>query len=581
MTLIGWFQIFLFISVLLLLVKPVGGYMARVYQGEHTFLSPAISPVERLIYRFCGIDPTQDMTWKEYALALLLLSMFGILFLFILLRAQSVLPLNPVGLPSVQADTAFHTAISFVTNTNWQNYSGESTLTYFSQMLGLAVQNFLSAASGMAVAVAFIRALSRHMGTTIGNFWVDLTRSILYILLPISSVLALVFVSQGVVQTFSGPITSALVQPYTNPGGQSISQQIISVGPVASQLAIKHLGTNGGGFFNANAAHPFENPNSLSDFLLVLSQTILPTSLTYTFGKMVKDTRQGWAILGAMLILLVLFLGNTYAAESAGNPILTHFGIDQTTSDINPGGNMEGKEVRFGIARSSIFSTSTTATSNGAVNSMHDSYTPLGGLVLLLMMQLGEVVLGGVGSGLYGMLVFVIVAVFVAGLMVGRTPEYLGKKIEPFEMKMAALLILIMPITVLGLTALASVTQAGQAGVSNPGAHGFSQILYAFTSQANNNGSAFAGLSANIPFYNLTGAAAMLVGRFWLAIPTLALAGSLVTKKKAVAGAGTLSTTSPLFIGWLVAIVMVVGALNFVPALALGPVIEHLIMLGI
>ena len=581
MTLIGWFQILLFMGILVLLVKPVGGYIARVYEGERIVISPVIMPIERLIYRIGGIDPAGEMNWKEYALAFLLFSIFGVLFLFGLLRMQDWLPLNQIGLPPMPAATAFNTAISFVTNTNWQNYSGESTLTHFSQMLGLTAQNFLSAASGMAVAVAFMRALSRHMGTTIGNFWVDLTRSILYILLPISSVLALVFVSQGVVQTFSGPVTAALVQPYTNPDGQSINQQIISVGPVASQLAIKHLGTNGGGFFNANAAHPFENPNSFTDLLLVLSQTMIPASLTYTFGKMVKDTRQGWAILSAMLILLVGFMGCTYAAESAGNPILTHIGIDQTASDINPGGNMEGKEVRFGIARSSIFSTSTTATSTGAVNSMHDSYTPLGGLVLLLMMQLGEVVLGGVGSGLYGMLIFVIVAVFVAGLMVGRTPEYLGKKIEPYEMKMAALLILIMPITVLGLTALASATPAGQAGVSNPGPHGFSQILYAYTSQGNNNGSAFAGLSGNTPFYNFTGAAAMLVGRFWLAIPTLALAGSLVTKKKAAAGSGTLSTTSPLFIGWLIAIVLMVGALNFVPALALGPVIEHLIMLGI
>lgn len=581
MTIAGWAQIILYFLVLLLLIKPVGSYMARVYQGDRTFLSAVIAPFEKLIYRICGIHPEEEMTWTVYAIALMIFSFFGILFLFILLKVQSFLSLYPNGIVAVPSYTAFNTAVSFVTNTNWQNYGGESTLSYFSQMLGITVQNFLSAASGMAIAIAFIRAFSRHNSSTIGNFWVDLTRGVLYILLPISIVLAMILVSQGAVQTFSKSVTVTLIQPFTTTDGQPVSEQVIAVGPVASQLAIKHLGTNGGGFFNANASHPFENPNALTDFLLVLSQTMIPASLTYTFGKMVKDTRQGWTILSAMLILLIIFVGCTYAAESAGNPVLTRLGIDQIASNINPGGNMEGKEIRFGLARSALFATSTTATSNGAVDSMHDSYTPLGGMALLLMMQLGEVVLGGVGSGLYGMLVFVIVAVFVAGLMVGRTPEYLGKKIEPFEMKMAALLILIMPITVLGLTALASATQAGQVATSNPGPHGFSQILYAFTSQGNNNGSAFAGLSGNTPFYNLAGAAAMLVGRFWLAIPTLALAGSLAVKKKTIAGAGTLSTTSPLFIGWLIAIVIIVGALNFVPALALGPVIEHLIMIGV
>lgn len=581
MIIIGWAQILLYFIVLLLMVKPLGGYMALVYQGERNFLSPVIAPIERLIYRICGVNPDEEMTWKVYTLALLLFSLFGILLLFILLRIQGILPLNPDGMKGVPSDTAFNTAVSFVTNTNWQNYGGESTLSYISQMVGLTVQNFLSAATGMAIAVAFIRAFSRHNSTTLGNFWVDLTRSILYILLPISCVLALIFVSQGVVQTFAASATANLVQPFTSTSGQFVNQQIISVGPVASQLAIKHLGTNGGGFFNANSAHPFENPNALTNFLLILSESIIPAALTYTFGKMVGDTKQGWTILIAMMVLLFVFTGASYAAESAGNPILSRLGVDQSATNINPGGNMEGKEVRFGIAPSALFSTVTTSTSTGAVNSMHDSYTPLGGLVLLLMMQLGEVVLGGVGSGLYGMLVFVIVAVFVAGLMVGRTPEYLGKKIEPFEMKMAALLILIMPITVLGLTALASVTQAGQAAISNPGPHGFSQILYAFTSQGNNNGSAFAGLSGNSPFYNFSGAAAMLIGRFWLAIPTLALAGSLVTKKKAVAGAGTLSTTSFLFVGWLIVIVIIIGALNFVPALALGPIVEHLLMMGV
>jgi K+-transporting ATPase ATPase A chain len=580
MTLNGWLQIIAYFVVLILLVKPVGSYMAHVFQGERTFLTPVLAPVERFLYRLSGVDADEEMTWKTYAVALLLFSLFGILLLFLLQRIQGILPLNPNGMAAVPSATAFNTAVSFITNTNWQNYAGESTMSYLTQMMGLTVQNFLSAAAGLAVLIAFIRSFARHSASTLGNFWVDLTRSVLYILLPLSIILAMIFVSQGVVQTFSTSVTATLTQPTVDSNGQAVTQQVIAVGPVASQLAIKHLGTNGGGFFNANAAHPFENPNALTDFLLVLAQTIIPAALTYTFGKMVGEPRQGWTVLIAMLILLVIFVGCTYAAESAGNPLFTKLGIDQTSTALNPGGNMEGKEARFGIARSSLFATTTTVTSTGAVDSMHDSYTPLGGFILLLMMQLGEVVLGGVGSGLYGMLIFVIVAVFVAGLMVGRTPEYLGKKIEPFEMKMAALLILIMPIVVLGLTALAVVTSAGQAGVSNPGPHGFSQILYAFTSQTNNNGSAFAGLSGNTNFYNFFGALAMLIGRFWLAIPTLALAGSLAAKKKAVAGAGTLSTTSPLFIGWLIAIILVVGALNFVPALALGPVIEHLIMIG-
>ncbi len=580
MTAFGWVQILIYLAVLLLLVKPLGLYMAHVYQGERTLLSRVIGPVERFIYRVADIDAREEMNWKGYALAFLVFSLFGTLLLYLVLRLQGILPLNPQAVQGMPPLTAFNTAVSFVTNTNWQNYSGEVSLSYFSQMFGLTVQNFLSAASGMAIAVAFIRALARHSVQTLGNFWVDLTRSVLYILLPISFVLALVFISQGVIQTLSPSVTASLTQPYTDASGQYVDKQIISVGPVASQLAIKHLGTNGGGFFNANSAHPFENPNGLTNILLILAETVIPASLTYTFGKMVGNTKQGWAILTAMLILLIVFVGFTYAAESSGNPILTQLGANQQASNINPGGNMEGKETRFGIGPSSLFATVTTATSTGAVDSMHDSYTPLGGMSLLVMMQLGEVVMGGVGSGLYGMFVFVIVAVFVAGLMVGRTPEFLGKKIEPYEMKMAALLILIMPITVLGLTALASVTSAGTSAIGNPGPHGFSEILYAFTSQANNNGSAFAGLSGNTPFYNLLGGAAMLVGRFWLAIPTLALAGSLAAKKKVASGAGTLSTTSALFIGWLIAIVLIVGALNFVPALALGPVIEHLIMIG-
>jgi K+-transporting ATPase ATPase A chain len=437
MTLNGWLQIIVYLILLLLLVKPVGSFMAHVFQGEHTFLTPVLAPVERFIYRISGVKPDEEMTWKTYTVAFLVFTLFGILLLFILQRIQGILPLNPTGMVAVPPATAFNTAVSFVTNTNWQNYAGESTMSYLTQMMGLTVQNFLSAAAGLAILIAFIRAFARHSTSTLGNFWVDLTRSVLYILLPLSIILSMILVSQGVVQTFSTSVTATLTQPTVDSNGQTVTQQVIAVGPVASQLAIKHLGTNGGGFFNANASHPFENPNALTDFLLVLAQTLIPAALTYTFGKMVGDTRQGWAVLTAMLILLIIFVGCTYAAESAGNPLFTKLGADQTTTAINPGGNMEGKEVRFGIARSSLFATATTVTSTGAVDSMHDSYTPLGGFVLLLMMQLGEVVLGGVGSGLYGMLIFVIVAVFVAGLMVGRTPEYLGKKIEPYEMKMA------------------------------------------------------------------------------------------------------------------------------------------------
>lgn len=576
MTLLGWAQIIAFFVLLLLLVKPLGGFMARVFQGQTTFLSRLLTPVERFFYRLAGVDETVEMSWKTYAAALLLFNFLGILFLYALLRLQGLFS----GSAAVAPDLSFNTAVSFVTNTNWQNYAGESTLSNLTQMLGLTVQNFLSAATGITVFLAFTRSLACHSASTLGNFWVDLTRSILYVLLPLSFILALVFVSQGVVQTFSSSIQANLIQPVVNGSGQTVNQQSISVGPVASQLAIKHLGTNGGGFFNANAAHPFENPNALTNLLLMLAQVLIPAALTYTFGKMVGETKQGWAILTAMVILLVLFVGLTYSAEAAGNPLFNKLGIDQTASALQAGGNMEGKEARFGISASALFAGTTTATSNGAVNSMHDSYTPLGGLSLLLLMQLGEVVFGGVGSGMYGMLIFVIVAVFVAGLMVGRTPEYLGKKIEPFEMKMAALVILIMPMLVLGLTALAVSTKAGQAAVLNPGPHAFSEILYAFTSQGNNNGSAFAGLSGNSLFYNITGAIAMLIGRYWIIVPTLALAGSLVQKKKAVASVGTLSTTSALFIGWLIAIILIVGALNFVPALSLGPLAEHLLMAG-
>jgi potassium-transporting ATPase potassium-binding subunit len=580
MTINVWLQLIFFIVVLVLLAKPLGLFMAKVYQGERTFVTPIFAPFERLTYRLAGIHPEEEMDWKIYTLAVLLFSLVGFVFLYLLQRLQGFLPLNPAGLGGVSPDSSLNTAVSFITNTNWQDYGGEMTMSYLTQMLGLTVQNFVSAAAGMAILVAFIRALTRHNTRNLGNFWVDLTRSTLYILLPLSIVLALVLVSQGVVQTFSPYTTAQLVQTQAGANNTTITTQTIAVGPAASQIAIKQLGTNGGGFFNVNSAHPFENPTPLSDFLEMLSILLIPAALCYTFGKMVGDTRQGWAILTAMVIVFVLLVGVAVWAEQSGNPMFTRLGVDQTASAIQPGGNMEGKELRFGIVNSALWATATTGASNGSVNSMHDSFTPLGGFVMLTMLMFGEVIFGGVGSGLYGMLVFVIVAVFVAGLMVGRTPEYLGKKIEAYEMKMASLLILIMPLTVLVLTAVAVSLSAGQSSVLNPGSHGFSEILYAYASQGNNNGSAFAGLNVNTVFYNLTGALAMLISRFWLAIPTLALAGSLVQKKKVPAGPGTLSTTSALFIAWLIGVIVLVGALNFVPALALGPVIEHLIMIG-
>ena len=576
MTVNGILQIAIYLIVLLLLVKPLGGYMARVYQGERTALGRALGPVERLTYRLIGVNPEQEMGWKTYAVAVLVFSVFGMLFLYALQRLQGILPLNPEGLGDVSADSALNTAISFVSNTNWQGYGGETTMSYLTQMLGMTVQNFASAAAGMAILIAFIRGLVRHSTSTVGNFWVDLTRSVLYILLPLALVVAVMLVGMGVVQSFSPYQTATLVQPTVDATGNQVTEQTLAIGPAASQIAIKQLGTNGGGFFNTNSAHPFENPTPLTNFLEMLSILLIPAALCYTFGKMVNDTRQGWALLAAMLIMLVVFGVAAYAAEGAGNPRLTALGIDQAATNLLPGGNMEGKELRFGIPNSALWATITTAASNGSVNSMHDSFTPLGGLVPLVMMQFGEVVFGGVGSGLYGMLAFVIVAVFVAGLMVGRTPEYLGKKIESYEIKMAALLILIMPVTVLGLTALAVVTGPGKASVFNPGPHGFSEVLYGFASMGNNNGSAFTGLGANTPFYNLFGALAMLIARFWLIVPTLALAGSLVRKKRVPTTAGTLPTHTPLFIGWLIVIVLIVGALNFLPALALGPIVEHL-----
>ena len=582
-------QIGLYLTILIALVKPLGAYMARVYQRERTFLDPLLRPVERLIYRAAGVRAEDEMTWKTYAVAMLLFNGLGLLVLYVLQRAQGWLPLNPQGLGAVSPDSSFNTAVSFATNTNWQGYGGETTMSYLTQMLGMTVQNFVSAATGMAVLIALIRGLARPTPPSsppltggirggVGNFWADLTRTTLYILLPLALVLTVLLVSQGVVQTSNPYQAVPLLQPTADADGNPITQQVLALGPAASQIAIKQLGTNGGGFFNVNSAHPFENTTPFSNFLEMLSILLIAAALCYTFGKMVGDVRQGWAVLAAMTVILVVMLAVAVWAEQSGNPALAGLGVDQTAGNAQPGGNMEGKEIRFGIPNSALWATVTTAASNGSVNSMHDSYTPLGGLVPLWMMQLGEVVYGGVGSGLYGMLAFVIVAVFVAGLMVGRTPEYLGKKIEAYEMKMASLLILIMPIVVLGLTALAVVSAPGKATIFNPGAHGFSEVLYTYTSQGNNNGSAFAGLGANNPFYNLTGGLAMLIGRYWLAVPTLALAGSLVRKKRIPAGAGTLPTHAPLFIAWLIAVIILVGALNFLPALALGPIVEHLMM---
>ena len=552
--------------------------MARVYEGKSTFLERIFQPVERLLYRLAGIDPGQEMGWKTYAFAMLLFNMLGIFLLYALQRLQGFLPLNPQGFSAVSPDLAFNTAVSFGSNTNWQNYGGESTISYLTQMLGMTVQNFVSAATGMAILVALIRGLVRHSAQTLGNFWVDLTRSILYILLPLSFILALVLVSQGVVQSFSRYEKAQLIQPFTDKQGKPVSEQVLPLGPAASQIAIKQLGTNGGGFFNTNSAHPFENPTPFANLLEMLSILLIPAALCFTYGKMVGDTRQGWSLLAVMTIIFIAFVGLAAWSEYSGNPDLSALGVDQVPSALNPGGNMEGKEVRFGIANSALWTTATAAASNGSVNSMLDAYTPLGGLVAMVMMQFGEVVFGGVGSGLYGMLAFVIVAVFVAGLMVGRTPEYLGKKIEPYEMKMASLVILIMPLFVLGFTALAVSTQAGKAAILNPGPHGFSEILYAFTSQGNNNGSAFAGLNGDNLFYNLSGALAMLSARYLLAVPILALAGALVQKKRVPASAGTLPTHTPLFSGWLIAIILLVGALNFLPALSLGPIVEQLLM---
>ena len=579
MTIFSWLQLIFYMVVLIALAKPLGTFMARVYQGERTFLDPVMRPAEKLIYRLCGVHPDEEMNWKVYALAMVLFNGLGLIVVYALQRLQGFLPLNPQGFGAVSPDSSWNTAVSFATNTNWQGYGGETTMSYLTQMLGMTVQNFVSAATGMAILIAMIRGLVRHTAKTIGNFWVDLTRSVLYILLPLAFVLALALVSQGVVQTFSPYKTAALLQATTDANGNPVTQQVLAVGPAASQIAIKQLGTNGGGFFNTNSTHPFENPTPLSNFLEMLSILLIPAALCYTFGKLVGDTRQGWAILAAMTIIFVLLLAGSVWAENTGNPAIASLGVDTQQSNINPGGNMEGKEVRFGVANSALWATATTAASNGSVDSMHDSNMPLGGMIPLWLMHLGEVIYGGVGSGLYGMLAFVIVAVFVAGLMVGRTPEYLGKKIEAYEMKMASLILLIPVFTALVGTAIGVLSAAGRATVWNTGPHGFTEILYAFSSATANNGSAFAGLGVNTPFYNTALGIIMFFARYWLAIPALAIGGSLALKKKVpAAGAGTLATHTPLFIAWLIAVVIIVGALGFLPALALGPIVEHLMI---
>jgi potassium-transporting ATPase potassium-binding subunit len=597
----GYLQGALYLAALLLLAWPLGVYMARVYSGELPAGMRWLRPLERGLYRLAGIKQDEGMSWLRYTLAFFAFNLLGVLVVYLLQRVQLWLPFNPQALANTTPDLAFNTAVSFATNTNWQAYGGESTLSYLTQMLGLTVQNFVSAASGMAVLVAVVRGFVNRETGTIGNFWVDLVRSTLYVLLPLSLLLAVALLSQGVVQTFAPYRSVELVQPVTyeqprlgaagqplrDAAGQPLTekrtatQQTIAVGPAASQVAIKQLGTNGGGFFNVNSAHPLENPTPLSNFLEMLAILLIPAALCITFGKLIGDLRQGVAILAAMTVVLVALGAVCVGAEQAGNPLFDHLGLATQASDGAPGGNMEGKEARFGVVNSALWATATSAASNGSVNAMHDSFTPLGGLVPMWLIQLGEVIFGGVGSGLYGMLAFAIVAVFVAGLMIGRTPEYLGKKIEAFEMKMAAVAILVPPLVVLLGAALAVVLEPGKAGIANPGAHGFSEILYAFSSAGNNNGSAFAGLSVNTPFYNAMLGVVMLLARYWLAIAVLAIAGSLAAKKRIPPSAGTLPTHTPLFVVLLIGTVVVVGALTFLPALALGPVVEHLQMISV
>lgn len=563
MTFNGWLQILIYIGILLLLVKPLGGYMTRVFTGERTFLSFVLRPVERGLYRLAGTDEREEQHWTTYSVSMLLFSLAGFLVLYALQRLQGSLPYNPAGMTAVGPELSFNTATSFVTNTNWQNYGGESTMSYLVQMAGLTVQNFVSAATGIAIAIALIRAFARASGKAIGNFWVDMVRATLYVLLPICIVLTIVFVYLGVPQTLG---------PYVNATTLEGAQQTIAVGPVASQLAIKMLGTNGGGFFNANSAHPFENPDAISNLIQMLAIFAIGAALTNVFGRMVGSQRQGWAILAAMGTLFIAGVIVTYWAEAAGNPLIHGLGVQ--------GGNMEGKEVRFGLAASSLFAVITTAASCGAVNGMLGSFTAIGGMIPLINLQLGEVIVGGVGAGFYGILMFVIIAIFVAGLMVGRTPEYLGKKIEAKEVKMAMLAVLCLPFGMLIFTAISAVLPSAVAAIGNAGPHGFSEILYAYSSAAANNGSAFAGLSANTPWYNTTLGIVMLIGRFLVIVPALAIAGSLIAKKTVPASAGTFPTDGPLFVGLLVGTILIVGGLTFFPALALGPIVEHLAMIA-
>jgi K+-transporting ATPase ATPase A chain len=597
MTLNGWLQILLFFAVILAVTKPLGLFMAHVFSRERTFFDPLLRPVERLVYRLTGVDETREMRWTEYAVAMLLFNLVTLLALYLIERLQGVLPLNPQGLAGVAPDLAFNTASSFTTNTNWQAYAGEMTMSYLTQMLGLAYHNFVSAATGIALAVAFIRGIARREARTIGNFWVDMTRAALWVLLPFCFVGALLLVSQGVVQNFRPYDTAKLVDPRTvevdkkdvsgNPitgadgttvkETQVVTDQTIAQGPVASQEFIKQWGTNGGGFFNANSAHPFENPTPLTNLIALVSIFAVSSGLTYTLGRMTGSQRHGWAVWAAMAVLFLAGTIIAYWAEARGNPLLTE--IDQAVSATQSGGNMEGKEVRFGIANSALFATVTTDASCGAVNSMHDSFTPLGGLVPLANIMLSEVIFGGVGAGMYGILIYVVLSVFIAGLMVGRTPEYLGKKIEAYDVKMAMLVTLVFPLTILVFTAISMVSPSfGTSSIANPGPHGVSEILYAFTSATANNGSAFAGLSANTLWYNSGIGAAMLVGRFLMIVPMLAIAGNLASKKTVPPSLGTFPVTSPLFTTLLVSVIVIVGALTFFPALSLGPIVEHLLM---
>ncbi len=584
MTANGWLQIGVFFAVLLAVTKPLGVFMARVFSGERTFLDPVLRPIERLLYRVTDVDEKREMDWKEYTIAMLLFSGVSMLLLYLIERVQQWLPWNPQHMAAVEPALAFNTAASFTTNTNWQNYAGESTMSYFTQMAGLAYHNFLSAAVGIAIAIAVIRGIARRESETIGNFWVDLTRCILWVLLPVCLVVSLIFVSQGVVQNLKPYDTAKLLNPQTvqttgadgKTTTQTVTDQVIAQGPVASQEAIKIYGTNGGGFFNANSAHPYENPTPLTDFMQIVMMLSLGSGLTYTLGRMTGSQRHGWAVWAAMAILCLVGVTVAYSMESRGNPLL--HGIDQHTSAAQPGGNMEGKEVRFGIASTALFATTTTDASCGAVNGVHDSFTPLGGLVPLTNIMLGEVVFGGVGSGLYGMVVFIVLAVFIAGLMVGRTPEYLGKKIESYDVKMAMLTVLIFCLVILVFTAVSVVAQFGTSSISNPGPHGLAQILYAYASTAGNNGSAFAGLNGNTLWYNVSLGFNTLFGRFLMIIPVLALAGNLARKKLVPESAGTFPVTTPLFTVLLISVILIVSALTFFPALSLGPILEHLLM---